>query len=144
MTGRPYRLPSEAEWEKGARGPDGHIFPWGDQWSPKRCKTLGSGKFGTTPVGTYPEGASPYGLLDMAGNVLEWTISLWGSDSKVPAFKYPYDPHDGRENLEAGDAVKRVVRGGDFFTPEWYARCAYRNGFTPDFRNMLTGFRVCL
>ena len=69
------RLPSEDEWEKAARGTGGRYFPWGDEWAPERVNTVAQGPFGTTPVGRYPEGRSPYGLYDMAGNVFEWTAT---------------------------------------------------------------------
>ncbi len=62
----------------------------------------------TTPVGRYPDGKSPYGLLDVAGNVWEWTSSLWGKERDKPEFGYPYDPKDGRENLNLPDTVRRA------------------------------------
>jgi len=125
VTGRAYNLPSEAEWEKGARGGfppasggdrgGARIYPWGNEWDLSLCNSSEGGKGDTTPVGAYPGGASPYGLLDMAGNVWEWTRTLWGKDSGESVFKYPYNTTDGREDLEAGGSVLRVVRGGSFY-----------------------------
>jgi formylglycine-generating enzyme required for sulfatase activity len=140
VTGRPYRLPSEAEWEKGARGTDGRIWPWGNRWDVERCNSAEGGKGGTTPVGAYPEGASPYGLLDMAGNVWEWTRSLWGEDWKEPSFKYPYDSDDGRENLEAEG--RRVLRGGSWGFIQDSARCVERYWLNPYSSYFDIGFRL--
>jgi formylglycine-generating enzyme required for sulfatase activity len=80
VTGRAYGLPSEEEWEKGARGTDGLIYPWGNKWDATRCNSKESGLEKTTLVHAYPQGASPYGLLDMVGNVWEWTCSLYGQE----------------------------------------------------------------
>jgi iron(II)-dependent oxidoreductase len=127
---------------KAARGTDGRVYPWGDEWNETKCNALKTGLGRTCAVGLFPEGASPYGCFDMAGNVWEWTSSLWGKDWSAPEFKYPYNPRDGREKLEADDNVPRVLRGGAFNNFRNDARCACRYRRDPRSVWYDLGFRI--
>ena len=115
--------------------PEGYEFPWGDEFNPDRLNTTESNIGATSPVGCFPAGVTPCGAHDMAGNVREWTRSVYRG--------YPYDPSGDGEASRVGPRQSVVLRGGAFNYNRRYARCAYRNNYPlPNFRYDYIGFRV--
>jgi formylglycine-generating enzyme required for sulfatase activity len=146
QTGLTIHLPTEVEWEAAAAGESGSVYPWGLDFDRMKANTYELGLMRTTPVGVFPDGDTPTGLCDMAGNVVEWTSSLGrvldGDELIEEGFVYPYEPTDGREDPTAASIISRIAKGGMTTYGRMAARNVFRGEASPATRAHNNGFRL--
>ncbi|MBK8541956.1 MAG: SUMF1/EgtB/PvdO family nonheme iron enzyme [Ardenticatenia bacterium] len=118
------------------------IFPWGDAIESNLANYSESEIGSASALGCFPAGRSPYGAMDLCGNVWEWTPSLWGRPDQALDFPYPYVATDGREDAMAPPGAARVVRGGSWNYDHHLARASYRFRYHPNYRLVSLGFRL--
>ncbi|HEX9737392.1 MAG TPA: SUMF1/EgtB/PvdO family nonheme iron enzyme, partial [Thermoanaerobaculia bacterium] len=135
-------LPTEAQWEKAARGTQGLLWPWSNEFDAKLCNSEENEVGEPSPVGIFPGDSSPFGARDVVGNVWEWTSTAWGRAALPADYEYPYVADDGRENRSS--RCGRILRGGSFYNDKRDARCAARLRVVPEDFFDFVGFRVVL